>query len=66
MDNYTLVLFIVMLVINLVMAVALNLISRDVDDLHKFIMGFLDDMINIEKEKLAIIERRNRNEWSNW
>ena len=62
MDNYTLVLFIVMLVINLVMAVALNVISRDVDDLHKFIMSFLDDMVNIEKEKLAIIERRNRNE----
>ena len=62
MDNYTLVLFIVMLVINLVMAVALNLISRDVDDLHKFIMGFLDDMLSIEKEKLEIIERRNRNE----
>ena len=62
MDNYTLVLFIVMLVINLVMAVALNLISRDVDDLHKFIMSFLDDMLDIEKEKLAIIERRNNNE----
>lgn len=62
MDTYTLVLFIVMLVINLVMAVALNLISRDVDDLHKFIMSFLEDMINIEKEKLAIIERRNNNE----
>lgn len=62
MDNYTLVLFIVMLVINLVMAVALNVISRDVDDLHKFIMSFLDDMVNIEKEKLEIIERRNRNE----
>lgn len=59
MDNYTLVLFIVMLVINLVMAVALNVISRDVDDLHKFIMSFLDDMLNIEKEKLEIIERRN-------
>lgn len=62
MDNYTLVLFIVMLVINLVMAVALNVISRDVDDLHKFIMSFLDDMVNIEKEKLEMIERRNRNE----
>lgn len=60
MDNYTLVLFIVMLVINLVMAVALNLISRDVDDLHKFIMGFLDDMLRIENEKLEIIQRRNR------
>lgn len=60
MDNYTLVLFIVMLVINLVMAVALNLISRDVDDLHKFIMSFLDDMLDIEKEKLEIIQRRNR------
>lgn len=60
MDNYTLVLFIVMLIINLVMAVALNLISRDVDDLHKFIMSFLDDMLDIEKEKLEIIQRRNR------
>lgn len=60
MDNYTLVLFIVMLVINLVMAVALNLISRDVDDLHKFIMSFLDDMLDIEKEKLEIIERKER------
>lgn len=60
MDNYTLVLFIVMLVINLVMAVALNLISRDVDDLHKFIMSFLDDMLRIENEKLEIIQRRNR------
>ena len=62
MDNYTLVLFIVMLVINLVMAVALNLISRDVDDLHKFIMSFLDDMLRIENEKLEIIQRRNREE----
>lgn len=60
MDNYTLVLFIVMLVINLVMAVALNVISRDVDDLHKFIMSFLDDMLSIEKEKLEIIQRRNK------
>lgn len=60
MDNYTLALFIVMLVINLVMAVALNLISRDVDDLHKFIMSFLDDMLRIENEKLEIIQRRNR------
>ena len=60
MGNYILCLFIVMLVINLVMAVALNLISRDVDDLHKFITSFLDDMLSIEKKKIEIIERRNR------
>ena len=59
MDKYVLALFIIMLVVNLVMAVALNLISRDVDDLHKFIMSFLDDMIRIENEKLYIIKSRN-------
>ena len=59
MDKYVLSLFIIMLVVNLVMAVALNLISRDVDDLHKFIMSFLDDMLRIENEKLYMIKRRN-------
>ena len=53
MDNDTLVLFIVMLVINLVMAVALNLISRDVDDLHKFIMGFFRRHDKHRKRKIG-------------
>ena len=60
MDNYSIFIgmFIFNSIIDAVIVGVLYALSKDITDLHKFIMSFLDDMIKFENEKIEIIKRR--------
>lgn len=60
MDNSTIFvgMFIFSLVIDVVLVSILYVLSKDINDLHTFIMEFLDQMLGFENEKLEIIKRR--------
>ena len=60
MDNSAIFvgMFIFSLVIDVVLVSILYVLSKDINDLHTFIMEFLDQMLGFENEKLEIIKRR--------
>lgn len=62
MDNSAIFvgMFIFNLLIDVIAFFILYVLSKDITDLHKFIMEFLDTMINFENEKIEIM--RNREE----
>lgn len=64
MDNSAIFIgmFIFSLVIDVVLVSILYVLSKDINDLHTFIMEFLDQMLDVENEKLEIIKRREENQ----
>lgn len=60
MDNLAICIgmFIFSLIIDAVVVSILYALSKDITDMHKFIMEFLDTMIQFENEKIEIIKRR--------